>query len=50
MMSRDFVLGLACLSHVKVVLWHVSGRVDLRVSVLGSKLVTLHVARQDLYL
>ena len=34
----------------KVVLWRVLGRVDWRVFVLGSKLVKLHVARQDLYL
>ena len=40
MMPRDLVLGLARLSHVKVVLRHVSGRVDLQVSVLGYKLVT----------
>ena len=36
----DLVLGRACLSNVKVVLQHVSGRADLHASVLGYKLVT----------
>ena len=36
----DLVLGRACLSNVKVVFWHVSERVNLRVSVLEYKLVT----------
>ena len=40
---RDLVLGRARSSHVKVVLRHVLGRVDLQASVLGSKLVTQHV-------
>ena len=40
MMPRDLVLGRACSSHVKVVLRHVSGRVDLQASVSGCKLVT----------
>ena len=39
----------ACSSHVKVVLRHVLGRADWHASVLGCKLVTTHVARQDLY-
>ena len=49
-MPRDLVLGRAQLSHVKVVLRHVLGPVDLHASVSGSKLVTYHVARKDLYL
>ena len=40
MMPRDLVLGRACSSHVKVVLRHVSGRVDLHALVSGFKLVT----------
>ena len=40
MMARELVLGRACLSHVKIVFWHVLGRADLHASVLGSKLVT----------
>ena len=40
MMPRDLVLGRACSSHVKVVLRHVSGRVDVHAFVLGCKLVT----------
>ena len=40
MISRDLLLGHACLRHVKVVLRHVSGRVDLCASVVGCKLVT----------
>ena len=34
------VLGRACSSHVKVVLRHVLGRVDVYASVAGPKLVT----------
>ena len=37
---RDLVLERAQLGHVKVVLRHVLGRVDLRTSVSGYKLVT----------
>ena len=40
MMWRDLVLARACSSHVKVVFWHVSERVNLQVSVSGCKLVT----------
>ena len=40
MMAGDLVLGRVCLSHAKVVLRHVSERIDLHASVLGSKLVT----------
>ena len=40
MMALDLVLGRARSSHVKVVLRHVSERVDLHASALGCKLVT----------
>ena len=40
MVWRDLVPGRARSSHVKVVLRHVLGRVDLQASVLGCKLVT----------
>ena len=40
MMPRDLVLVRACSSHVKVVLRHVFGRVDLHALVSGFKLVT----------
>ena len=40
MMPRDLVLGRVCLSHVKVVLRDVLGRVDLHACVSGCKLVT----------
>ena len=40
MMPRDLVLGRACSSHVKVMLLHVLGCVDLHASVSWSKLVT----------
>ena len=39
MMPRELVLGLACSSHVKVMLRHALERVDLQTSVLGFKLV-----------
>ena len=39
----DLVLRLACLSNVKVVFWHVSGRINSQVSASGYKLVTRHV-------
>ena len=39
MMASDLVLGRVCSSHVKVVFWHVSERINLQVSVSGYKLV-----------